>query len=339
MIHKISINVKSIIQKYAIGIVLLVLILLFSVLGRNFFTRQNMFIILSQVSLVGIAACGMLFVLLIGGIDLAMGGMITFVNVFLAYLIIRMELPVPVAISIIFCYAILQGLIVGLLVTKIKITPFIATLGFMTILRGIAYLISHGMPIFGFSPSFTYLGQGFFFGIPVSVLVMTACFIIAGLILNYSYLGRNLIAIGCNEEAAKLSGINVDNHKILVYIISAVFCTLSGIVTLSRLNSGAPQTGVGFEFNVIIACVVGGVSFSGGVATIPGTVIGVIIMGVLINGMALMNMNSYVQDIVRGIVLVGAVCFDCLQKSRSTRLSKSETQQMLNASEKETIDY
>jgi ribose transport system permease protein len=333
-----QLNLKKIAQKWAIGIVLLILILLFSFLGRNFFSRQNMFIIMSQVSLVGIASCGMLFVLLIGGIDLAMGGEITFVNVFLAYLIINIKLPVPAAVMVVFLYAILHGWIVGLLVTKIKIPPFIATLGFMKILQGAAYLLCNGMPIFGFPKGFTFLGQGYVLGIPVSVLVMAACFLVAGIILNYSYLGRNFMAIGCNEEVAKLSGINVDRHKILVYIISTVFCALSGIVTLSRLNSGAPQTGNGFEFNVIIACVVGGVSLSGGMATITGTVIGVFVMGVLINGMALMNMNSYKQNVVTGVVLVCAVCFDCIQKTMATRLNRSEAQQILNAADKEAAE-
>lgn len=338
MAGKFHVNVKTILQKWAIGIVLLVLILLFSILGRNFFSRQNMFIIMSQVSLVGIASCGMLFVLLIGGIDLAMGGVITFVNVFLAYLIITMKLPIPVAVGIVFLYAIFQGGIVGLLVTKIKIPAFIATLGFMKILQGAAYLLCNGMPIFGFPKGFTFLGQGYFLGMPVSVLVMAACFLVAGIILNYSYLGRNFIAIGCNEEVAKLSGINVDRHKILVYIISTVFCCLSGIVTLSRLNSGAPQTGNGFEFNVIIACVVGGVSLSGGIATIGGAVIGVFVMGVLINGMALMNMNSYMQNVVTGVVLVCAVCFDCIQKTKAASLTRSETQQILVASDREAVN-
>jgi ribose transport system permease protein len=327
-------NWKKIFQKWAIGFVLMILVFLFSFLGRNFFSRQNMFIIMSQVSLVGIASCGMLFVLLIGGIDLAMGGEITFVNVFLAYLIVVMKLPLPVAVLVVFAYAIIHGWVVGMLVTKVGIPPFIATLGFMKILQGGAYLLCNGMPIFGFPKGFTFLGQGYVLGIPASVLVMAACFIVAGLILNYSYLGRNFMAIGCNEEVAKLSGINVDRHKILVYIISTIFCCLSGIVTLSRLNSGAPQTGNGFEFNVIIACVVGGVSLSGGVATITGTVIGVFVMGVLINGMALMNMNSYMQNVVTGVVLVCAVCFDCIQKTSATRLNKSEAMHILSEADK-----
>lgn len=327
---------KRFFQKWAIGLILLILIALFSILGRNFFSAQNMFIIMSQVSLVGIAACGMLFVLLIGGIDLSMGGVITFVNVFLAYLVIMMKIPLAVAILIMFVYAVLQGWIIGILVTKIRIPPFIATLGFMKILQGVAYLICNGMPIFGFPEGFTFLGQGRLWGIPVSVLMMGLCFVIAGLILNYSYWGRYFVSIGCNEEVAKLSGINVDKCKIFVYIISSVFAVLSGIVTLSRLNSGAPQTGNGFEFNVIIACVIGGVSLSGGFATISGCVIGVFVMGVLINGMALMNMNSYVQNVVTGVVLLGAVCFDCIQKHRATMLNKSEQLQILKEADRVT---
>lgn len=329
-------NTKKIFEKWGIGLVLLVMIGVFGILGRNFFSVANMFNIMSQVSLVGIASCGMMLVLLIGEIDLSMGGQITWVNVFMAYMVIKQGFPIWLAAVIIGIYAVIQGTIVGLLITKIKIPSFIVTMAFMKILQGGAYLLCGGMPIYGFPPNFRWLGQGRIFQIPVATLVMVICFVIVGIILNYSFFGRHLVAIGNNDEVAKLSGINVDKSKTIVYIISTLFGCLSGIVTLSRLNSGAPQTGDGFEFNVIIACVIGGVSLSGGVATVVGCVMGVFIMGILINGMALMNLDSYVQRVVTGVVLLCAVAFDCIQKSRAAKLNKAEEARIMQEMQSKT---
>lgn len=322
-------SAKKLFEKWGIAVVLLIMIGVFGILGRNFFTLNNMFNVMSQVSLVGIASCGMLLVLLIGEIDLSMGGQITWVNVFMAYMIVRRHFPVWAAAIVIAFYAVIQGTIVGLLITKIKIPSFIVTMAFMKILQGSSYLLCGGMPIYGFPENFRWLGQGRIFQIPVATLVMALCFALVGLILNYSYFGRYLVAIGNNDEVAKLSGINVDRSKVIVYIISTLFGCLSGIVTLSRLNSGAPQTGDGFEFNVIIACVIGGVSLSGGIASISGCVLGVFIMGILINGMALMNLDTYIQRVVTGAVLLGAVAFDCIQKTRAAKLNKMEEAKIL----------
>lgn len=316
MSMKRELRVGGVLKKYIIVIVLFALIVFFSTQAPEFLTLDNMFNIGRQASMTGIASVGMMFVLLIGGIDLSIGSQVAFVNILCAHLIINVGVPIVPAVLVCLAAATATGFLMGTMVAVINIPSFIATLSFMNILKGAALTISSGLPIAGFPEGFNKLGQGYLGIVPIPVIIMVAVFIIGAFILNKSYLGRYFYAVGGNEEASRLSGINVRMVKQLVFSLSAFFAALSGIVALSRLNSGSPQTGSGFEFDVITAVVLGGVSISGGSGTMLGTVIGVLIMGVLSNGLIMLNTSEYMQMIIKGIVLAVAVGIDCVQRSK-----------------------
>lgn len=308
-------NLKS----YVIFLILIAMVLFFGIMTPRFFAFSNFMNILRQSAMMGVTAVGVMYILLIGGIDLSVGSQVAFVNILCAFLMARRGWPIlPAVLATILCSA-LSGIVMGLLVTKCKIPPFIATLAFFNILKGVAQTISGGLPITGFPESFKLVGQGAIGPVPVPVAVMIGMFIVGGFILNQTYFGRYLYAIGSNEEAARLSGVPVSAIKCAVYAISSVCACLGGIITLSRLNSGSPQTGNGFEFEVITALVLGGVSISGGYGKISGAIVGVLIMGVLSNGLVMLNIDEYTQTIISGIVLALAVSIDCLQRESAKK--------------------
>lgn len=305
------------VKNHAIYGVLVIVALFFTVMSSKFFTIDNWLTIVRQVSMMGICAIGMTFVLLTGGIDLSIGSGITFVNIFCAYLMVEAGLPPFLAILINLAIMFLVGAFQGFLVTKIGIPPIIATMAFMNIFKGIAYVISGGLPINGFEDSFKMIGQGYIFGVfPIPILIMIIIFVIGAFILYKFYLGRYFYAIGGNKEAAKLSGIKVDRVTILVYALNGLFAAIAGIIYLSRLNSGSPATGSGFEFDVITACVLGGVSVNGGYGKISGVLAGVIIMGMLDNGLIMIGLSEYWKWIVKGAILCLAVGIDCMSKKK-----------------------
>lgn len=186
----------------------------------------------------------------------------------------------------------------------------------MIIIEGVAFIISKGIPIFGFPQGFSVLGQGYIGIIPIPVIIMVIILIIGAIILNKTYIGRYFYSIGGNEEASRLSGIDVDKIKCLAYTLSGLFAGISGVILLSRTNSGQPTMGKGFEFDVLTAVVLGGVSVNGGVGKISNVISGILIIGVLNNGLVLMGMNTYVQSVIKGIVLLIAVAFDFIQRSK-----------------------
>ncbi|GHU63869.1 ribose ABC transporter permease [Clostridia bacterium] len=312
-------SIGGFLKKYAILLVLIALIIFFCVRAPGFTTLGNLFNIARQVSTMGIAAVGCMFVLLIGGIDLSIGSLVAFINIVCAVFLARLKLNIPTAVIICLLLAVGIGALIGVLVTKLHIPPFIATLAFMSILSGVALTICKGLPISGFPTAFKILGQGYVGIVPVPVIIMIVVFAIGAFILNKTIYGRYFYAIGGNEEAARLSGIKVQRIKIAIYALSSLFAAIAAILLLSRLNSGSPQTGDGFEFNVITACVVGGVSISGGSGRISGVIIGVLIMGVLSAGLIMINVNEFIQMIIKGIILCIAVGVDYAQKNSKKR--------------------
>ncbi len=305
------------IKQHAIYVVLILVALFFTIMSSNFFTIDNWLTIVRQVSMLGICAIGMTFVLLTGGIDLSIGSGITFVNIFCAFLMVDCGLSPAIAILINLLLMFAIGAFQGFLVTKIGIPPIIATMAFMNIFKGVAYVISGGLPINGFEDGFKMIGQGYIFGVfPIPILIMIIIFVIGAFILYRFYLGRYFYAIGGNKEAAKLSGIKVDRVTTLVYALNGLFAALAGIIYLSRLNSGSPSTGSGFEFDVITACVLGGVSVNGGYGKISGVLAGVIIMGMLDNGLIMVGLSEYWKWIVKGAILCLAVGIDCMSKKK-----------------------
>jgi len=207
------------------------------------------------------------------------------------------------------------GFLNGWAIANIGIPPLIVTLCALTIWEGVAYIISKGLPIFGFPSGFSILGQGYIGVVPIPVIVMVVILGIGAFILNKTYFGRHFYAVGGNEEAAFLSGINVKKVKYLAYTLSGFFAGLAGIVILSRTNSGQAITGKGFEFSVLTAIALGGVSVNGGVGRVSNIVAGVFIIGILTNGLVILNVSQYIQMVTKGVVLFVAVAFDMLQKN------------------------
>lgn len=307
-------------KRYGIFLVLLALIVFFSITSRNFLVTSNLLIIARQVSMLGIAAVGMTFVLLLGGIDLSIGSQITLVNIVAAWLMVNGKVnPVIAGIAAVGISTAI-GFANGLIIARIKMPPIIVTLGAQIMVEGLAYIISGGLPIFGFDKSFAVIGQGYVGIIPIPVIIMTVIMLIGAFILNSTYFGRYFYAVGGNEEAANLSGINVVRVKYLVYTLSGLFAGIAGIVLLSRTNSGQVLAGKGFEFDALTACVLGGVSINGGYGKISNVVAGILILGVLNNGMVLLNVSQYTQMFIKGAVLLLAVAFDCIQKNRQTKI-------------------
>ena len=307
---------RGLFGKFGIILVLAALVVFFSLSSESFLTVSNIMTVSRQVSMIGVCSIGMMFVILTGGIDLSVGSTMSFVNVLCAYFMVKLGMNPVLAIILCIIISAGAGYTSGLFITKLGVPSFISTLAFMNILSGIAFIISHGMPIFGYPASFNVIGQGYVGPIPVPVIIMIVVMALGAFILRKTYFGRYFYAIGGNEEAAKLSGINVALTKQMVYMLSSVFAAIAGIIMLSRLSSGVATTGSGFEFQVITAVILGGVSISGGAGNVFGVAVGVLIMGVLSNGLILINMNEYVQRVVQGVVLLGAVSIDCVSKRK-----------------------
>ena len=305
------------IKDKAIWVVLIVLAIVFTAANPRFISPSNLLTLLRQVSMYGIASIGMTFVILLGDIDLSTGTIISFVNIICAYMMVNMGINPVVAVIISIIAATLIGVMNGFMVSTVGIPAIIATYATQTAFMGLALIICGGMPISGFSQGFAMIGQGYIGIIPIPVIIMIICFAIGSFILNKTYFGRYFYAVGGNVEAAKLSGIRVGRIKYLVFAISGFFAGLAGIVMLSRTASGNASAGAdGFEFEVITCVVLGGVSITGGLGKMSGVLAGTFIIGALKNGMVLMNVNSYVQKIVMGVVLALAVGFDCMQNKK-----------------------
>ena len=309
-------KVLNMIKSQGIWVVVIVLMLAFTIANPRFIYPANLLMMLRQVAVWGIASIGMTFVILLGDIDLSTGSIITFVNVLCSYMMVNMGVPMGLAIVIALAASTAIGLLNGFMVSTIGIPALIATFASQTAFSGIALIICNGQPINGFTEAFKVFGQGKIGPVPVPVIIMALCFALGSFILNKTYFGRYFYAVGGNIEAARLSGIRTGRVKYLVFALSGFFAGLAGLVLLSRTNSGMGNAGLGYEFKVITCVVLGGVSVSGGFGRISGVVAGTFIIGALQNGMVLMNLNTWVQDIVLGIVLVLAVGFDCYQKKK-----------------------
>lgn len=306
----------SFLKGKAIWLVFIVEVIIFAVCNPRFIGASNLVAIGRQVAVYGIAAVGMTFVILIGGIDLSTGTIIAFVNITCAHMIVNMGFNMWVAILLALVLATMVGVLNGFMVSTIGMPALIATFSSQIIFLGLTYLLSGGRPISGLPDAFDMFGKWSIGPVPVSVVIMVVCLAVGSFILNKTYFGRYFYAIGGNEEAAKLSGIRVGRMKYLIYALSGLFAGIAGIVMLSRTGSAQNQAGDGYEFDVITCVVLGGVSVNGGVGKISGVVAGVLIIGCLTNGMILLNINTFTQMVVKGVVLAVAVGFDCLQKKK-----------------------
>jgi len=299
----------SLLSIYGIYIALLILVIVFSLASPVFLSVENLLNILRQVSIVGICAVGMTFIMLTGGIDLSVGSMIGVSGMTCASLI-ALGFPPVLAIAAALALGVVFGILTGVIINELAIPPLIATLGLMISLRGVSYMIGGGLPIYSLPPDLKFLGQGYLLGIPFPVVLMLLALFLGHVVLTYTPFGRRVYGTGGNEEASRLSGVNIKRIKYQVYLIGSTLASFAGIILMARVNSGQPDGGNGYELDVITAVVLGGVSIFGGVGRLTGVVAGVLIMGVLANGMILLNIDDYVQWVVRGGVLLAAVALD-----------------------------
>lgn len=302
---------SSLLEKIIPFIGLILLVVVISVLNTAFLDLSNLLNLLRQVSINGLIAFGMTFVILTGGIDLSVGSILALSSAFTAILITSGLDPI-VALIVGVLGGFLLGVFNGVLVTFGSMAPFIATLATMTIFRGLTLVITDGNPItdLGDSYLFQLFGKGYFFGTPVPAVTMIIVFIVLAIILQKTTFGRHTYAIGGNEVASKISGIKVNKVKILIYGISGLMSALAGAILTSRLNSAQPTAGTSYELDAIAAVVLGGTSLTGGKGRIVGTLIGVLIIGVLNNGLNLLGVSSFYQQVVKGIVILIAVLID-----------------------------
>lgn len=297
---------------------LIVLILLSAALwalSPHFMSLSNWLNIAQQTAINAIIAAGMTFVIISAGIDLSVGSILALSGVVMAG---ALQAGVPVPLAILLCLAVgsLCGSANGLLIARGKLPPFIATLGMMSVARGAALIFSDGRPVSGFTPGFRAIANGEFLAIPVPVWIMAAVYLLAHLLLNRTTLGRYTYAIGGNEEATQLSGVNVRRYKTLVYSLAGLLSGLAAVLLTARLNSAQPIAGINYELDAIAATVIGGTSLLGGEGHILGTLIGAFIMGVLRNGLNLLGVSSFVQQTVIGAVIIIAVLLDMAMKKR-----------------------
>ncbi|MDK2878928.1 MAG: ribose transport system permease protein [Thermoanaerobacteraceae bacterium] len=293
---------------------LILLCITFTFLTDKFLNTYNMINVARQSAVNIILAVGMTMVILTGGIDLSVGAVLALVGTFVAGLLSK-GTNLIIALMIGLIVGTLFGIFNGLCVTKAKIPPFITTLGSMVIARSIGLIYSGGYPITGMPKSFTFIGSGYIGIFPTPVIIASVIFILGLFLLNSSIIGRYIYAIGGNEEATFLSGVNVDQWKIIVYGIAGFLTGLAGIVLTARMNSGQPTVAAGIEMDIIAAVVIGGTSLSGGEGNLMGTLFGTLIITVLNNGLTLLNVSPYYQGAIIGIVILLAVWLDRKKKS------------------------
>jgi ribose transport system permease protein len=298
-----------------IGLILLCLFLTFAT--DKFLSLRNFLNILDQVTVLGIIAVGMTMVILVGGIDLAVGSVLALAMMVLGYLNIELGVPMYLAIPLALVAASLNGFVAGLLITRFNVPAFIATLAMMSVARGIANMITNGQQLTGFPPWFNMAAIVRYGGfVTTTVGVMLVVFLLAFLYLRYRYGGRALYAIGGNPEVARLAGINVKRRTVAVYTVCSLLAGLAGLVLAARLDSAQPSLGTSYELDAIAAVVIGGTSLSGGTGGIGGTIIGVLIIGVLRNGLNLLSVSPFVQQVVIGLVILMAVTAETFRKRK-----------------------
>ncbi len=307
-----SLKYRNFLRKYAVLLVLIVMIIIMSIVSPTFRTLKNAENILRQVSVNGILAIGMTLVIMTGGIDLTVGPLVAVSGVVAGSILVVNPDNIFLAIfaSIIICG--LFGLANGVFISKFSVPPFIATLAGQTIARGFSYVYSNGKPYTLSSDKFRVFGR---YSVPIFIFLILL--ILFHIILSHTKFGRYIYATGGNRIASDASGIKTKSVLIKVYTIAGILSSIAGIVLASRTNSGQPAVGVGYEVDAIAAAVIGGTSMSGGVGTIKGTLIGILIIGVMNNGLNLLDVSSYYQQIIKGLIILGAVIFDNRSKEKS----------------------
>lgn len=309
-------KIQIFMKKNMVLVLLFVLIAYFSFTTRNFFSGANMANLLRQVSVIGIMCSGFAMLMIAGGLDLSVSSIVSVTGCVTAMMIVG-GMPIWISFLLGIALSVVITALNAALILGTGMPPMICTLAMQQVLQGLVYMITGAAPIYGMPESVKVLGQGYVGVVPIPVIVMFICFLICGFILNKTYIGRYFYAVGSNAEAARLSGLSVKKIQMLSYLINGLFCGIAGVVMMSRLFSGQPKAGVGYEMDVITACVVGGIAFTGGKGNIVGLIEGVLVMGVLSNGLGVKGVDSYTQLVFKGVVLILVVGIDCFQQQRA----------------------
>jgi ribose transport system permease protein len=304
------------IRRYSVFLILGLLCIIFALGSDQFLTISNLTNVALQTSIIAVVAIGMTFVILTGGIDLSVGSLVALTGALAAGLAVRQGLGTYPAILLALAAGMAAGLINGLLIVKGKMPPFVATLAAMAVARGLTLVYTEGRPIAGIDEAFINIGTGTVLGIPTPVIIMFAVFLIAYLVLGYTTYGNYVYATGGNEEIARLAGIPTSWIIGSVYVISGLTAAIGGVLLVARLWSAQPNAAVGLELDAIAAPVLGGVSLFGGVGSVTGTLVGAFILGILSNGLNLMGVPSFYQQVIKGVVLILAVMLDLYTKRR-----------------------
>lgn len=306
---------SGVMSKYGIFVVLAGLFIVLSLATTSFLTAQNLLNVLRQISINGILAIGVTFIIITGGIDLSLGAILAFSGV-VATSFAHPEPYYPVIVIVLIGVGVgaACGAVNGSLVAFLKIPPFIATLGMTTIAKGCALVFTDGRSVIDLSDQFKVIGQGTVGMVPIPVIIFLIVIATGFLLLHRTRFGRYVFATGGNEDAANASGVNTKGVKFAVYTMAGVLCGLAGVMLASRTSAGSPAAGVGYELDAIAAAALGGTSLAGGKGAILWTIAGALIIGILSNGLDILNVSSYIQQIVKGIIIVGAVLLDQISK-------------------------
>jgi ribose transport system permease protein len=304
---------RDFLQKFGSLTILLVLMIIMGVASPHFFTFDNLMNVGVQASVNGVLAIGMLIVLIIGGIDLSNGAILALTGIFAAFLM-RAGVVISLALLISSVSGLFLGFFNGFIVTKMKLPPFIATLGTTGIFRGLALILTNGLPVSQLPAGLRIIGQDRLLGIPIPILITVLVAVIFYVVLSHTVYGRYLFSIGSNYEATRLSGIKVSKYIIITYMIEGMLAAVAGIILLGRLAVAQPTAATGYESNAIAAAVIGGASFSGGSGSVLGAIVGALIMSILSNGFTLLGFNAFFQQLAIGFVVIFAVYLDIVQR-------------------------
>jgi ribose/xylose/arabinose/galactoside ABC-type transport system permease subunit len=307
-------------RETGIALVVLAIVVYLSLATDTFFTASNLAVVSRQIALSAVIAMGMTLVILTGGIDLSVGSVVAISSVFLGLSMVRWGLPIWISIVIAILIGTVIGLINGTLLIKTKLPPFIVTLGMMGLARGAALVITKGTSISGFPPAYFTIGQGFVFDlIPIPVIIAIVLAVIVHIILSRTTFGRRIYLLGSNEEAALLSGININRMKIWIYIICSSLAAVEAVIETSRMATGQPASGTGYELTAIGAVVIGGASMNGGEGTVLGTLLGAILLGLITNGLILLGISAYWQQVFSGAIIILAVALDTWRRNQKNK--------------------
>lgn len=302
-------------KRYGIAMVMVAMIIILALVSPTFRTAGNVVSIALQVSINGILALGVVFVITAGGIDLSIGSMLALTSVIIG-LVLNATENIPLACIVSVAATTFCGFVNGALIAKFNMFPFVVTLSTQLVIRGLGYVLSGGYSMSLANADFKMIGAGKLAGIPYPVFIWLAVAVMAYLLMHWTKFGRYIYAVGGNINAAEASGVDVFWTRTKSFVISG-FCTgVAGIIMTSRISAAQPNIGVGYETDAIAACVIGGTSFAGGIATIPGTMIGIVIIGLIYNGMNLLGISSYWQTITKGLLIIGAVMLDMFTNKR-----------------------